>query len=185
MWPSFTQLLGKYFICLDACLVDRNMGRISVTLSTEKLFKVLVIGDLGVGKSSIVMRYVNKRFDETYKASIGVDFALKTIEWDPKTVVRLQLWDIGGEFQNYKANSCTKILDEQAKSNFMASVINSVETVLLWKHDLKSFSKAFICKRFKCSKVISRYIYLYIMCIWIEYTRDTLTSHCIRYTCST
>lgn len=106
------------------------MGRISVTLSTEKLFKVLVIGDLGVGKSSIVMRYVNKRFDETYKASIGVDFALKTIEWDPKTVVRLQLWDIGGEFQNYKANSCTKILDEQAKSNFMPSVINSVETVL-------------------------------------------------------
>ncbi|KAL3968602.1 integrator complex subunit 8 [Sarotherodon galilaeus] len=73
------------------------MGRISVTLSTEKLFKVLVIGDLGVGKSSVVMRYVNKRFDETYKASIGVDFALKTIEWDPKTVVRLQLWDIGGQ----------------------------------------------------------------------------------------
>lgn len=125
------------------------MGRISVTLSTEKLFKVLVIGDLGVGKSSIVMRYVNKRFDETYKASIGVDFALKTIEWDPKTVVRLQLWDIGGEFQNYKANSCTKILDEQAKSNF----INSAETVL--RHYLKSFSKAFICKHFKCSKVIS------------------------------
>lgn len=74
----------------------------SVTPCTEKLFKVLVIGDLSVGKSSIVLRYVNKRFDERYKASIGVDFALKTIEWDAKTVVRLQLWDITGEFQDYE-----------------------------------------------------------------------------------
>lgn len=64
----------------------------------EKLFKVLVIGDLSVGKTSVILRYVNKRFVEKYKASIGVDFALKTIEWDPQTVVRLQFWDIAGEF---------------------------------------------------------------------------------------
>lgn len=68
-----------------------------VPCSTDRLFKVLVIGDVGVGKSSIILRYVNKRFNETYKASIGVDFALKTIEWDSKTVVRLQFWDIGGK----------------------------------------------------------------------------------------
>lgn len=86
------------------------MGRSSVTLSTDKLFKVLVIGDLGVGKSSIVMRYVNKCFDERYKGTIGVDFALKSIEWDAKTVVRLQFWDIAGECQSYNANSSTKII---------------------------------------------------------------------------
>lgn len=74
-----------------------NMPGSSSTSWTENLFKVLVIGDLGVGKSSIVLRYVNKGFNEGYKASIGVDFALKTIEWDPKTVVRIQLWDIAGE----------------------------------------------------------------------------------------
>lgn len=64
---------------------------------TEKLFKVLVIGDLGVGKSSIILQYCKKRFDEEYKSTLGVDFVLKTLEWDEKTVVRLQLWDIGGE----------------------------------------------------------------------------------------
>lgn len=79
--------------------VDHNMAGSSSTSWTEKLFKVLVIGDQGVGKSSIVLRYVNKRFNEGYKASVGVDFALKTIEWGPKTVVRLQLWDIAGECQ--------------------------------------------------------------------------------------
>lgn len=76
------------------------MAGSSVTLCADKLFKVLVIGDPGVGKSSIILRYLNKCFDERYKASIGVDFALKTIEWDAKTVVRLQLWDIAGECQD-------------------------------------------------------------------------------------
>lgn len=80
-------------------LVDHNMaGRSSVSW-TEELFKVLVIGELEVGKSSVIMRYVNKHFDEKYKSSIGVDFALKTIEWDPRTVVRIQFWDIAGEHQ--------------------------------------------------------------------------------------
>lgn len=69
----------------------------SSALWTEKVFKVLVIGDLSAGKTSVILRYVNKRFVEKYKASIGVDFTLKTIEWDPKTVVRLQFWDIAGE----------------------------------------------------------------------------------------
>lgn len=86
--------------------VDLNMAGSSSTSWTEKLFKVLVIGDLGVGKSSIVLRYVNKRFDERYKASIGVEFALKTIEWDPKTVVRIQLWDIAGECHHEVSEVC-------------------------------------------------------------------------------
>lgn len=69
--------------------------------STDRLFKVLVIGDVGVGKSSIVVRYVKKRFGDNYKPSIGVDFALKTIEWDARTVVRLQFWDIAGELRSF------------------------------------------------------------------------------------
>lgn len=69
----------------------------SSTSWQEKLFKVLVIGDIGVGKSSFVLRYVKKRFDEEYKPTLGVDFALKTMDLDPKTIVRLQCWDIAGE----------------------------------------------------------------------------------------
>lgn len=68
----------------------------SQTMQQEHLFKVLVIGDLGVGKTSIIKRYVHQIFSQHYRATIGVDFALKVLHWDSDTVIRLQLWDIAG-----------------------------------------------------------------------------------------
>ncbi|KAK0400570.1 hypothetical protein QR680_015323 [Steinernema hermaphroditum] len=60
----------------------------------EYLFKILVIGDVGTGKSSIIRRYVHNLFNHLYKATIGVDFALKIVLWDMDTLIRLQIWDI-------------------------------------------------------------------------------------------
>ncbi|XP_031572186.1 ras-related protein Rab-38-like [Actinia tenebrosa] len=62
----------------------------------EHLYKVLVIGEYGVGKTSIIRRYTEGYFSPNYKLTIGVDFALKVIHWDPKTKINLQLWDVAG-----------------------------------------------------------------------------------------
>uniref|UniRef100_A0A2H1WHW3 SFRICE_012986 n=1 Tax=Spodoptera frugiperda TaxID=7108 RepID=A0A2H1WHW3_SPOFR len=60
----------------------------------EHLYKILVIGELGTGKTSIIKRYVHQFFSQHYRATIGVDFALKVLNWDANTIIRLQLWDI-------------------------------------------------------------------------------------------
>ncbi|XP_076013548.1 ras-related protein Rab-32 [Genypterus blacodes] len=114
------------------------MERHSVSLCREKLFKVLVIGDVGVGKSSIILRYVKKRFDERYKATIGVDFAMKTMEWDTSTVVRLQLWDIGGQ---ERIKKMSRVYYKEAMGAIV--VFNITETSTLeaaseWKQELDS-----------------------------------------------
>lgn len=64
----------------------------------EHLYKILVIGELGTGKTSFIKRYVHQFFSQNYRATIGVDFALKVLNWDANTIIRLQLWDIAGEY---------------------------------------------------------------------------------------
>ncbi|GMR29806.1 hypothetical protein PMAYCL1PPCAC_00001, partial [Pristionchus mayeri] len=62
----------------------------------QTTYKILVIGDPGTGKSSIIRRYVHNVFTANYKATIGVDFALKILPLDNERVVHLQMWDISG-----------------------------------------------------------------------------------------
>jgi small GTP-binding protein len=59
--------------------------------------KVIVVGDVLVGKTSFVARVTEGRFISEHKTTIGVDFAVKPIKCKDNTTVRLALWDIGGQ----------------------------------------------------------------------------------------
>ncbi|KAI5192351.1 Ras-related protein Rab-1A [Nematocida minor] len=60
------------------------------------LFKILVVGSSGVGKTCLLLRYTDSIYKETYGTTIGVDFKMKNIEIDGK-MVKLQLWDTAGQ----------------------------------------------------------------------------------------
>lgn len=59
-------------------------------------FKVLLIGDSAVGKSSLVKRYTDDEYDGKFISTIGVDFSVKTIDRNGKRV-KLQVWDTAGQ----------------------------------------------------------------------------------------
>ncbi len=61
----------------------------------EYIFKLILIGNSGVGKSSILQRYIQKVFNESYSSTIGVDFFMKSINIGDKSI-KLQLWDTAG-----------------------------------------------------------------------------------------
>ena len=63
---------------------------------THYIFKVIVIGDGKVGKTSIIRRYVHEQFDPKYKKTIGVAHAVKRLSIN-ESEVTLTLWDTGGQ----------------------------------------------------------------------------------------
>ena len=60
------------------------------------MFKLLMIGDSGVGKSSLLLRFANDEFQETYMSTVGLDFKIRTVEIDDK-LIKLQMWDTAGQ----------------------------------------------------------------------------------------
>ena len=105
----------------------------------EFLFKILVIGELGTGKTSFIKRYVHQFFSDHYRATIGVDFALKVLQWDEEgTVVRLQLWDIAGQ---ERFGNMTRVYYKEAVGAILVYDLTRKDTfsaIDKWKTDLDS-----------------------------------------------
>jgi len=64
--------------------------------SYDYTFKIMLLGEPGVEKTTLAQKYCLDIFDPSEKLSIGVDFYVKTIEFNGKTI-KLQIWDVGGE----------------------------------------------------------------------------------------
>ena len=62
----------------------------------DYLFKLVLIGDSGVGKSCLLLRFADDSFTESYISTIGVDFRFRTVKVGEK-YVKLQIWDTAGQ----------------------------------------------------------------------------------------
>uniref|UniRef100_A0A6Q2XF00 Ras-related protein Rab-13 n=1 Tax=Esox lucius TaxID=8010 RepID=A0A6Q2XF00_ESOLU len=62
----------------------------------DYLFKLLLIGDSGVGKTCVLFRFSEDAFNSTFISTIGIDFKIRTIELDGKKI-KLQIWDTAGQ----------------------------------------------------------------------------------------
>ncbi|EGV62890.1 GTPase Ryh1 [Yamadazyma tenuis] len=60
-------------------------------------YKIVFLGDQGVGKTSLITRFMYDTFDEQYAATIGIDFLSKTMYLEDNKTIRLQLWDTAGQ----------------------------------------------------------------------------------------
>ncbi|CAL9165952.1 unnamed protein product [Musa hybrid cultivar] len=91
----------------------------------RKLLKVIILGDSGVGKTSLMNQYVNRKFSIQYKATIGADFLTKEVQIDDR-LFTLQIWDTAGQerFQSlgvafYRgADCCVLVYDVNVMKSF-------------------------------------------------------------------
>ncbi|CAJ1937971.1 unnamed protein product [Sphenostylis stenocarpa] len=89
------------------------------------LLKVIVLGDSGVGKTSLMNQYVYRKFSQQYKATIGADFVTKEIQVDDK-LVTLQIWDTAGQERFHSlgaafyrgADCCVLVYDVNIQKTF-------------------------------------------------------------------
>lgn len=72
------------------------MGAYRADEDYDYLFKVVLIGDSGVGKSNLLSRFTRNEFSQESKSTIGVEFATRSIQVDDK-IVKAQIWDTAGQ----------------------------------------------------------------------------------------
>jgi len=68
----------------------------ATTAEHDYFFKILLIGDSGVGKSCLLLRFADDSWTDSHISTIGVDFKIKTLNCDQK-VIKLQIWDTAGQ----------------------------------------------------------------------------------------
>lgn len=100
----------------------------------KNILKVIILGDSGVGKTSLMHRYVNDKYSQQYKATIGADFLTKEVAVDDK-VATMQVWDTAGQerFQSlgvafYRGADCCVLVYDVTNAK-------SFENIKTWRDE--------------------------------------------------
>ena len=107
-----------------------------MSVNFNYLLKYIIIGDSSVGKSNILLRYSQDKFNDEYQTTIGVEFGAKNIELDKK-IYRIQIWDTAGQ-ENFR--SITRAYYKNSVCAFIVYDITnraSFENVKTWLDDIQ------------------------------------------------
>ncbi|CAG2110773.1 unnamed protein product, partial [Medioppia subpectinata] len=117
-------------------------------MSYAYLFKYIIIGDTGVGKSCLLLQFTDKRFQPVHDLTIGVEFGARMITIDGKQI-KLQIWDTAGQEafrsitrssgevfkakhrQTRKIVALKKVLMENEKEGFPITALREIKILQL------------------------------------------------------
>ncbi|KAF0890235.1 hypothetical protein E2562_023234 [Oryza meyeriana var. granulata] len=126
--------------------------------SGDYLFKLLLIGDSSVGKSCFLLRFADDSYVDSYISTIGVDFKIRTIEMDGKTI-KLQIWDTAGQ---ERFRTITSSYYRGAHGIIIVYDITDMESfnnVKEWMSEIDKYANDSVCKLLvgnKCDLAESR-----------------------------
>merc|ERR1711912_100142 len=118
---------------------DSGLESYFVKMSYAYLFKYIIIGDTGVGKSCLLLQFTDKRFQPVHDLTIGVEFGARMITIDKKQI-KLQIWDTAGQ---EKFRSITRSYYRGAAGALLVYDITRRETfehLQSWLEDCRRYS---------------------------------------------
>ncbi|XP_068647257.1 ras-related protein RABD1-like isoform X1 [Aristolochia californica] len=111
----------------------------------DYLFKLLLIGDSSVGKSCLLLRFADDSYVDSYISTIGVDFKIRTVELDGKTI-KLQIWDTAGQ---ERFRTITSSYYRGAHGIIIVYDVTDVESfnnVKQWLSEIDRYASDSVCK---------------------------------------
>ncbi|KAL8554034.1 hypothetical protein ACS0TY_002317 [Phlomoides rotata] len=126
----------------------------------DYLFKLLLIGDSSVGKSCLLLRFADDSYVDSYISTIGVDFKIRTVELDGKTI-KLQIWDTAGQ---ERFRTITSSYYRGAHGIIIVYDVTEMESfnnVKQWLNEIDRYANDSVCKLLvgnKCDLVESKVV---------------------------
>ena len=125
-------------------ITEKDLFRVIVSfvyMESLRVFKIVVVGPSGSGKSSLLLRYSDDLFVDSYISTIGVDFKLKTVEHENEKI-KLQLWDTAGQerFRTitssfYRGAHCVVVVFDQSDHTSFAQLPQHIQDARRWTEE--------------------------------------------------